>query len=721
MEELVQRKYKYISFADDTGLHDHSPFDSETLITYIERWKNIREIGEKGIEVLQTDLEKLRKEQHDLSGMSIKDLLKAFPVNKVLSENVQRNKCLVFLLRRGYIDEKYVNYINYFKGTSITKDDMNFILAVKNHTFLEFDYHLTKTPMVIERLQIYEFEQRNIYNFDLLEQLLEMQESEKLKIFIKQLAIGDDISWRFIDEFISWTAQGTLFIRLLAENWAGMWAHISADETLTYERKLMYLQMILSVSECSTIESLNINQCMTRYFENHIDILQRLADCDGNKVISAIACLNVKFSSLEIDNVPAIVLDSVFEKRNYILNEDMLRTAITYRNKDLSDEFERKPYSTLILLKDLNVLGYVRDNIEYFVDKIVLSHNDLYDNPEDIVDMLIQLAQRTEMQVKLIEQENFCFNSINDCCLDYVHVDKDKWMPVWDMLLRQNAVKVNWENVIAYWEVYYFSEALNEYISSHVDELVVLNNVFIDDRFKKAFIKEDFDLDIQFKLLPILRLENFDLEIHLIPEETLRIMVGCNYFEFTAERYWDVDTISTDIGINFIIQNQEKYMSLADTIHMSENLLEQLILRDDFSKYNSYKLFEEYAANYMTEKIAIQMKHLDLPVTKNIFMAAWRCTDAEEHVNLLLDYFTMLNRDELEQYFAETMMPYSELSDRSCRHYVILPITKENQALAKYLYEIKYITSYGEVDFGQQEKECKKMSQGLRLNVKKVQ
>lgn len=51
---------------------------------------------------------------------------------------------------------------------------MNFILSVKNQSPLEFDYQLTKTSMVIERLQEYEFEQKAIYNFNLLEQLLGM-------------------------------------------------------------------------------------------------------------------------------------------------------------------------------------------------------------------------------------------------------------------------------------------------------------------------------------------------------------------------------------------------------------------------------------------------------------------------------------------------------------------------------------------------------------------
>lgn len=53
----------------------------------------------------------------------------------------------------GYIDEKYANSINYFKGESITINDMNFMLSVKNMEPEPFDYILAKISMVVRRLQ----------------------------------------------------------------------------------------------------------------------------------------------------------------------------------------------------------------------------------------------------------------------------------------------------------------------------------------------------------------------------------------------------------------------------------------------------------------------------------------------------------------------------------------------------------------------------------------
>ena len=213
------------------------------LESYIERWKEINRVRKIGLQEMQEKLQQLRMQQHDLSGLSIAKLLEEYLPEEVLSETVRRNKLLVFLLRRAYIDEKYASYINYFKGTSITKDDMNFILSVKNQEPLAFDYQLTKVPMVIQRLQEYEFEEKAIYNFTLLEELLSEGESVKLSAFINQLSDEEETSWRFIDEFFSYTKQREQFIQLLTEKWTGMWTHISADATMTYRLLALNLQI----------------------------------------------------------------------------------------------------------------------------------------------------------------------------------------------------------------------------------------------------------------------------------------------------------------------------------------------------------------------------------------------------------------------------------------------------------------------------------------------
>jgi len=52
---------------------------------------------------------------------SLKSLLEKYGAEEVLSDEVRANKILVFLLRKGFINENYADYINYFHPNSITK------------------------------------------------------------------------------------------------------------------------------------------------------------------------------------------------------------------------------------------------------------------------------------------------------------------------------------------------------------------------------------------------------------------------------------------------------------------------------------------------------------------------------------------------------------------------------------------------------------------------
>lgn len=725
MTKIIQNKYENIYYRNYNNYYSNcievnKEVNKEVLSAFIGRWEDIKEVGEKGLQKLQKDLEERRERQHKLSGMSLVQLIETYSTGEVFSEKVQENKLLVFLLRRGYIDEKYANYINYFKGTSLTKGDMNFILSVKSQSPLNFDYQLTKTPMVINRLQEYEFEQKAIYNFDLLEQLLLGNNiSEKLKTFIGQLADGNKVSWQFIDEFVGRTEKRALFIRLLAEKWHGMWAYISTDEKLTYDHQLFYLQIMLSESEITTIEAQNIEDCLIRYFEEHDDILQKLASCDASKIVSVIDKLNIRFKTLQVKGVSHEVLDSVFDNCHYMLNETMVKTVVAYRSDNLISNWEEKPYSTLITLADTSLMQYVHDHIVIFVDKIVLTHSNLSDRPEDIVDMLIRLKGKQDLQTRLIKQESFHLDSIEECACEQVHAEKDNWITVWNALLEKGAVTVSWENVLDYWKVYQVSDELKKYISHHAEELSEMDTVSVEDDFIKAFINADFKIEVRQKLLPVLKLNNFDLDITSLDESTLQIMIACNYFEFTVERYSVISSISPDIAAKFILKNQNEYMELKENIPMSGNLLERLLFSKCFSVKNKNQLFTEYAESYMTEKIAEQMKELNMPVTKDIFNIAWNCIGEKKREGLLLDNCTLFDADELERYFGELGEPYVELADRTRRHDVNLPVTDRNRALAKHLQKLEYITSEDE-KFFDDASGCEKIRKVLKMRIKQV-
>lgn len=105
-----------------------------------------KEAVKKGIESDKRDISSLRFYTLSL-------LIKKYSSEGILPDDVRENKLLVFLLRNGYIDENYVEYINYFHPNSITKDEMNFILGIRNFEAVgDFSYELKNCNQILERI-----------------------------------------------------------------------------------------------------------------------------------------------------------------------------------------------------------------------------------------------------------------------------------------------------------------------------------------------------------------------------------------------------------------------------------------------------------------------------------------------------------------------------------------------------------------------------------------
>ena len=325
LQDVKIEYYTWNSYQSEKSVNNFQ----EVFKRYYERIKNFQFVQEKGVSSIKGEIEDLKKNAHELSGWSLKKLIEEFGVHNVLSEKVAENKLLVFLLRRGYIDEKYANYINYFKGTSITKEDMNYILAVKNMEKLPYNYNLTKVGMVIQRLQPYEFEQKSIFNFILLEYLLsEENENEKRMILIDQLSDRTVESWEFIDEFIEQTQYKERLIQLLAMRWPDMWNDIVQNISISYDRIIFYLLLRIDNGDTLRLFELNDNNKMSGFIEENPDILQQLSSIQDQKVISLIERLGIIFTNVSIENVSEEVLRYVFENQYYELNDTMIRRIV---------------------------------------------------------------------------------------------------------------------------------------------------------------------------------------------------------------------------------------------------------------------------------------------------------------------------------------------------------------------------------------------------------
>lgn len=99
---------------------------------------------------------------------------------------------LKYLIRYGYIDESYNDYMTFFYENSLTKGDKMFLRSVTDKIAKPFSYSIDNVSLVMENLDIYDFEQEETLNFDLFEYLLVNKSKQSILLcFIKQLRKGE--------------------------------------------------------------------------------------------------------------------------------------------------------------------------------------------------------------------------------------------------------------------------------------------------------------------------------------------------------------------------------------------------------------------------------------------------------------------------------------------------------------------------------------------------
>lgn len=108
-------------------------------------------------------------------------------------------------------------------------------------------------------------------------------------------------------------------IQLLAIRWPDMWNDIVQDISITYERKIFYLQLLIDNVDTERLFVLNDNNEMSGFIEENPDILQQLSSIQDQKVISLIETLGIVFTNVSIANVSEEILRYVFENQCYEL------------------------------------------------------------------------------------------------------------------------------------------------------------------------------------------------------------------------------------------------------------------------------------------------------------------------------------------------------------------------------------------------------------------
>lgn len=441
----------------------------------IHSWSLKKIILERGAEVIETALK--QNHLHELNLLPVQDLSNE---NPPLTANVLQStslhspttieypsyELLIFMLRNGYIDEMYQSYISHFHPGAVTKEDMDFILSIKVHDRLPFNFELKKIEQLIKLLHLHEFDQVEALNINLLDWVLKRDSQHKeihSKLF-NQLSHSSEISLKFIEKYITEGKNIPEFIKQIATKWAGFWKAIYLSTEYDEEKKISYLKLMLQHLDSKELKSQNIDNILSDYISQKKDFLLLSKDWDVNRVERCIIDLGIYFKSLEVNEEVKELFDFIYRGWYYSLSFEMIETIIKHKNTLILDSSIFEANYTTIQASDCYPLKeYVEDYLPRYINEIFLTLETNVEESENSIITLLNKGIDDGLIESIIKKQK--------CIIDDIKSVPER---AWSILLSEFKLAPKWSNLLHY---YRSNGEIDQYLLDYLNKDDIFNDI----------------------------------------------------------------------------------------------------------------------------------------------------------------------------------------------------------------------------------------------------
>lgn len=491
---------------------------------------------------------------------------------------------LKYLIRNGYIDETYADYMSYFYENSLSRIDKIFLRSITDRKAKEYTYKLKNPQLVVSYLSLVDFDQEEVLNFDLFTYLLKASHNDYIERLIDQLKSTKN--FKFIGAYFDTTVELLAYIKHLNMRWSEVFSTALSERLLTENQIRRYSITSLYYSDDDIIELVNKENCLCDYISNARDYLA-IDNPNIDRLIHCFTLLGVCFIGFDYTELNKELFQAVYEESLYEINAENLqliqREILGAKNED---DFFHRNYTILCSHPDSAITQYVNRNIsEYFDVVLQISDGTIHDDENVAVAVLNNANLTTEHKQSYISALRTTITSIKAIA------DSSLWSSLLDADIVQysecnimdcfNAVKLN-ESVISYInrcdiDLDFSKTEYNEDTRGKLFDSVIICNDIDNSKYKQILVSLKFIYD------------NFD--IAEISDDKITILIDTDIIRMTADNLKFMRENYLNRKFYFIRKNIEKYIDIMDdTLFSREELIE--ILTWDISDELKIKLLE---------------------------------------------------------------------------------------------------------------------------------
>lgn len=536
------------------------------LYSYKEREDLLAKRINGEIEKLKKQLAEKRKSISDIQQMSIAEMLDKFsPEQFVMDVKTINKDFIIYLLRYSYIDENYFEYISYFYANSLSVQEKQYLLLIKNKQQPNFELLINNPNFgnIVTRIKDVEWKLPAVLNYSMLFCILTFDDIHidaflnalwnykvfnRNSIFLSKFSGGSNIQSKLYRRLYDLFGKKNNWIDILFGN---------EEINVVYN---FFLYVNFEKTEKDAIA----------FLTKDISFLHRL-DIDKNTIANKICHYNLKFNLLD-DSVKYPIYNVILDNNAYEISKHNFDIII--RNAFASDiEKSIKNYFTQISkLQNQNVKTYVNQNIEVFVKNIVLSTEESIDESEDaFIELLNNNALQTETKLELIEKNDCLVSDITKIKSFKIKLgeNNEKTTDIRNLLYKHKKVSPTWFNVFENFKFNgnKFDSCLVEYLNDNqviaelTKEKPITEEELKNENGNYSAVSSFYDivsgsniLSIEsfLKLMSVCPWHYDKMERYDIGSKEMDVLIGQKKITLTSENYLGIKQNHTDLLSKYI-------------------------------------------------------------------------------------------------------------------------------------------------------------------------
>lgn len=583
---------------------------------------------------------------------------------------------LTYLIKNGYIDESYREYINYFYPTTLKIEDKNFVLNVNNQTLTNYNYRLHNIKNIIGYFADEDFLKQEILNFDLLDYMLQNASKYDLKLnnLFKQLN-NKDYGIDFIKEYIVTKKMSLAFIKYFVKYCSEMLDKLNQHLPNIYKEKL--LNRILIYADLNDIEKYlgsnqkfidRVNKCkyFCRIFKNH----------KMEKAREILDILNIKFEYIDTKEINSELFDTIYKQNCYIINQKNTELILNKKFNEKVETIHTQNYTIISKYEELH--KYINSNINIYINDVFFKYeSNVMEDIKSINEILSNEMLDIETKRKIIEKEQILndIELINDKTIS--DEESSNEVTLWELYLEKNKVIPNFSNIIKYYNKYNLDDQLVSFINVN-SEFLDFNNMLdtnLYDNFIKDIIENDKINDKGFECIVNAISSNyefneFDFSI-INKERSSKILSNSKIdIKFDENNYNNLKNNYSELLIKFIEYDIKEFYKIMDNLDYDDVLISDIILSSKIERTVKIDILCKCNDEVQLKNISQKQNIINfilrgrkcININYNIFKQLFDNTlDSTKLIDLLMFQDNILSNEQISECLLELKEPYSNI------------------------------------------------------------